>query len=517
MRRRAPLPPRWQTPLPPNVVDSWGPGVIAFAQDELRIPLDVWQQRVINRALAIVQGTRTISLPGRPVQRGARTPAHRIYLASAGRQNGKTALVRSLIGWALTAEAFPDWRMILGLAHDKTQARVPYEAVLSDLEPIKARWARTPLRLTRYLGIRSDMHGRHREYRTASRDARDAIRTYSVDLAVFDEIRTQRTYDTWNALEPTTRARLEALIFGISTAGDDRSVVLRDMWARGLQIIEGADPMGFGMTWYGAPEGADPEDPAAIKAANPAVAEGRVPIGPVAASIAALTATGYMQETLNLWTEGGDELLPPGTWRATEAEQPSAAVRVVFGVEAVPTWRRVSVAVAIVTDSGVWVGVAGELDSSRGSSAAIAPRELVRLLDRIAPKWKPVEIAFSQSVAAAPHVAAWAERQRKVTAVPLNIREIKAASQLWRSELVGRRLSHAPDPLLAQQAKAARPSGPVEGSDWYISVRESAGEVDAYRAAAWAAWAGIRPQERKRAPQIHVGGRRERPATPSEG
>lgn len=420
------------------------------------------------------------------------------------------------MGWALTAQYLPDWHLILGLAHDKGQARVPYEAVLADLEPLKARWPRTPLRLTRYLGIRSDMYGIHREYKTASRQARDAIRTYSVDLGVFDEIRTQRTYDTWNALEPTTRARPDALIFGISTAGDERSVVLRDWWARGIRIIEGAeDPQGFGMTWYADPDdGADPTSPAAIRAANPAVAEGRVPIGPVAASIATLTATGYLQETLNLWTEGGDELLPPGTWRATAADQPSTAAKVIFGVEAVPTWRRVTVAVAIVTDAGVWVGVAGELDSSRGSSAAIAPRELVRLIDRLAPKWRPSAIAFSAQVAAASHVAAWAEGQRKIEAVALSMRDVKAASQLWRSELVGRRLSHAPDPLLEQQAKAARPSGPVTGSDWYISVRESAGEVDAYRAAVWAAWAGIRPEERKRAPQIFIRGAQERPATP---
>lgn len=514
MRRKDPGPPRWQTPLPPNIVDSWGPTVTDYARAELGVELDVWQQRVLNRALAIAQDPRTISLPGRPVQRGVPHLAHRIYLASSGRQNGKTLTVRSLVGTALTAEHFPAWNLILGIAHDKGQARVPYEAVLTDLEPIKARFPRTPLALTRYLGIRSDMHGRHREYKTASRQARDAIRTYSVDLAVFDEIRTQRTYDTWNALEPTTRARPEALVFGISTAGDDRSVVLRDWWARGLRIIEGEDPAGFGMTWYGAADGVDLEDPRAIRAANPAVAEGRIPIGPVAASIHTLTPTGYMQETLNLWSEGGDELLPPGTWRATAAEQPAAGLRVIFGVEAVPTWRRVTVAVAIVTDSGVWVGVAGELDSSRGSSAAIAPRELLRLLDRLAPKWKPSEIAFSASVSAAPHVASWAEKQRRITAVPLNLREIKAASQLWRSELVGRRLTHAPDPLLDQQAKSARPSGPTSGAEWYISVRESAGEVDAYRAAAWAAWAGIRPQEKQKGRQIHIGAPRERPATP---
>lgn len=86
MRRRDPGPPRWQTPLPPNVVDSWGPAVADYAERELRIDLDIWQRRILNRALCIVQDPRTISLPGRPVQRGARHPGFRIYLASSGRQ-----------------------------------------------------------------------------------------------------------------------------------------------------------------------------------------------------------------------------------------------------------------------------------------------------------------------------------------------------------------------------------------------------------------------------------------------
>lgn len=500
-RRREPIPPRWQTPLPPNVVDSWGPDVADYAWRELRIDLDLWQRRALNRALAIAQTPRAMSFPGRRTDRGARHLAHRIYLASAGRQSGKTATVRSLVGWAMTADRFPDWRLILGLAHDRAQARVPYEAVLEDLRPIKERWPRTPLALTRYLGIRSDMYGRHREYKTASRQARDSIRTYSVDLGVFDEIRTQRTYDTWNALEPTTRARPEPLIFGISTAGDDRSVVLRDWWQRGIRIIEGEDPAGFGMTWYAAPDGADPYSTAAILAANPSVAEGRVPLAGVAASRYALTNTGYLQETLNLWTEGGDELLPPGLWKATEADQPAGGIRITFGAETTSTWRRVSVAVAIATDAGVWVGMAGELDSARGSSSAVAPREFVRLIDRLAAKWKPSAIAFSQATAAAPHIAAWAERQKRVKAEPMNTRQVRAASQLWRSELIARRLTHSADPLLAQQAKSARPTGPVDG-DWYISLRDSAGEVDGYRAAAWAAWSAIAPDAKPRVSQI---------------
>lgn len=486
--RRLPAP-RWQTPLPPGVVGSWGPDVAAYIASELHVRPDRWQRRALNRALAYDADYQLV---------------HRHYLTSTARQNGKTLGVRGLLGFALTGADGPDWTTLLGLAHDAAQARIPYRAVLADLAPIRRRFPRGGLHLTRYLGIRSDLYGRHREYTTGSKEARDAIRSMSVDLGVFDEVRTQRTYDTWAALEPTTRARPDPLIFAISTAGDDRSVLLRDWWERGRRIIDGVEPAdGFGMTWYAAGDDDDPQDPRAVLKANPAVAEGRVPLGPVLASYRSLSATAYRQETLNLWTEGGDEWLPPGTWADRVGPQPHESLRVILGAEATPTWRRVTITVAIATDAGAWVGVAGELDSSRTASASIAPDQLTRLMAEAAGRWHPAAIAYSAAAAAAPHLKAWAE-QARVPILELGPRQIRAASQLFRSELIGGRLTHSDDPLLAQQVRVARPSGPTEGADWYFSIRGSLGEVDALRAAAWAAWAAIAPQERTIAPQVFL-------------
>jgi hypothetical protein len=481
--------PRWQTPLPPGVVGSWGPDVEDFARTDLGIRFDRWQRRAVNRALAFGDDGRLV---------------HRHYLISAGRQNGKTGAVRSLLGWALTAAAMPEWSLLMGLAHDRAQARVPYTAVLADLEPIKRR-VRSRLALTRYLGIRSDMHGRHREYHTASREARDALRTYSVDLAVFDEIRTQRNFDTWAALEPTTRARPEPLVFAISSAGDDASVLLRQWWERGIRIIDGLEPAdGFGMTWYAADDELAPDDPRAIRQANPAVAEGRIRIGPVAGSIRSLPTRQYRAETLNLWSEGADEWLPPGTWPRAIAPQPRASIgRIILGAEAVPTWRRATVSVAIETDAGTWIGVAGDLDSSRTDSSSVSPADLRDLVERLARAWSPTAIAYSGAAAAAPHLRAVAERLR-IPVLELGPRQIRGASALLRSELIGGRLTHEDDRLLEAQVRVARPSAALEGGDWYLSIRDSLGEVDGLRAAAWAAWGVISPEARKAGHGIHV-------------
>lgn len=417
---------------------------------------------------------------------------------STGRQNGKTLLVRALISWALTARILPPWVMIAGLAHDRKQAQIPYRAVMADLAPIARRVGpigRGGLAITRYLGIRSAMYGRTREYHTWSREARDALRGETLDLAIFDEVRTQRDYDTWSALEPTTTARPDPLVLAISTAGDDRSVLLRDWFDRGVRIIEGAEPgAGFGMTWYAAPDDLDPRDPRAIRAANPSIAEGRLAIDAVIASSHSLTPAAYRSERLNLWTDAVDEWLPAGTWKLrTLTPAPAPAGRPVVGIDVTPNLRRLTVVVAYATDDGAWIGTAAEVDATR-ATGAVSPDQTRQALSAAVATWSPRAVAYSASGGVAREAEAFA-MAADLESLPLTPRHLRLASDLFRGELVAGRLRHDDDPLMAYQSRQARPSSPIEGGDWFLSTRESPGDIDAIRAAAWAVWALLAPPE----------------------
>jgi phage terminase large subunit-like protein len=494
---RTPPPPRWQTPLPADWAGSWGPDVELFARRVLNIRLDRWQRKAMNRAL---------------LYRADGTLCHRVYLISAARQQGKSAMVRALIGWALTARDMPDWQRILGLAHDRAQARIPYEAVMADLGPLAARYGRAErggLSITRYLGIRSRMHGRYREYHTGSREAADSVRSQTNDLGVFDEVRTQRDWRTWAALEPTTTARPDPLIWAISTAGDDRSVLLRSWWERGLRIIDGAEPMtDFGMTWYAAPENAAPDSRHAIVAANPAVAEGRIPLRAIMTAVGtsggADTAM-FRNERLNLWVDAVDEWLPPGVWVQRIGPQPERDGRVILAVETATSWRRASVVVAVPSDVGAWVGIAAErrAEDMMPAAPSLSPADLIAAVGEAAATWKPAGIAYVRTAAAAEHIERWCE-DNDVPSIPLGPGDMRKASELFRAELIGGRLTHPDDPLLAQQVRTVRPSGPMDSGSWYLSVKESRGDVDAVRAAAWAAWAAIAPPEADTPLQIFV-------------
>jgi hypothetical protein len=481
--------------MPADVAGSWGPDVTAYAADVMGVSLDRWQRRAVNRALAVRPDGHLV---------------HRIYLLSVGRQQGKSLLVRAILGWALTARGTPEgWTLYLGLAHDKTQARIPYEGVMADLAPVRDRVgpeSRGGLAITRYLGIRSAMYGQPRAYHVGSREAPDAIRSYSVDLGVFDEVRTQRDGRVWAALLPTTSARPDPLIFAISTAGDDRSILLREMFDRLRRIVDGAEPAeGFGGEWWAAPDDARPDDPRAWRASSPAYAEGRLSADAIRSELRSLGTVAFRQERLNLWSDAVDEWLPAGTWAATRRpEAPeSEGKRVVLGVDAAPTWRRATIAAAIVDGDRAYAGIVADLDAGLTVAETVPPAALVAALADQVARWRPAAVVYSSTWAGAPHVEAWC-KDHDVPTVALTAGGLRTASELGRSELVAGRLGHPDDPLLALQVRHARPSVPIEGGGWFLSWRESTGEIDAIRAYLWAAYGAIRPQEEPTAPQVFL-------------
>lgn len=493
-RRRPPLPvPAWQTPMPPTAVDSWGPDVEAWARRQLGLVFDRWQRDAIDRALAV-------DVDGRLV--------HRVYLVSTGRQNGKSAIVRAVVGWALTSLHGPSWQTIIGVAYDKRQARRPYDAVRVDLEPMARQLGPSlagGLDLTRYFGIRSGVGGRPRLYDIASKDAPRALRGESLDLGVFDEVREQRTYELWAALEPTTRARPEPLILATSSAGDDRSVLLRFLFDRGRRIIEGIEPAaGFGMTWYAPAEDVDPTDPAGWTLANPSIVDGRLDPARIAEALANSTPEVFRMESLNLWAETAiDASLPPGAWQAIELVDavtvPTPAP--VLAVDMTPRRGHASIAVAgPAADGRTVVGLAAEVAPAPDEEAVTMPqlREAVRV--QVA-AWRPSEVVYDARASAAPAVAEVCD-ELDLPGRAVQAGELRAACDRWYGAVVGRELVHPVDPLLTAQLGAARRD--LTGDGWRYSRRRSDGDIDAVIACVLAVWGRLRPIERPAVPQVFV-------------
>ena len=384
---------------------------------------------------------------------------------------------------------------------------------MADLVPVAQRVgpeSRGGLAITRYLGIRSAMFGRPRSYHVGS--GRPPTPSGPIRWTWGCSMRsgpsgTGGSGPPCYRPPPPVRTRR---FFAISTAGDDRSVLLRDMYDRLRRVVDGVEaPEGFGGEWWAAPDDARADDPRAWRLSSPAYAEGRLSADAIRSELRSLSAVQFRQERLNLWSDAADEWLPSGTWAATrrpDAPDP-AGRRVVLGLDAAPSWRRASITAAIVDGDSCYAGLVANLDAGLTIAETIAPATLVDALAAEVRRWRPAAVVYSSVWAGAPHVETWC-KDHDVPTVALTTTGLRQACELGRSELVAGRLGHPDDALLAAQVRQARPSGPIELGAWFLSWRESVGEIDAIRAYLWAAFGAIRPQEAPhRPPGVPVAGR----------
>jgi hypothetical protein len=235
--------------------------VIHFARYVLLHPLDPWQEEAVIRAGEL--------LPDGSVR-------FAIILILVSRQNGKTELLVVLALYWLFVEAIA---MVLGTSTKLDYAKESWRKAVQLARSIPALRAEIPARG----GIRK-ANGEQELTRAPSGDVDDLDacrykiaasneeggRSLSIGRLILDELRQHHTYDAWDAMEATTSAVDDSQIFAISNMGSDRSIVLNDKRADALAAIEAQDTdTDICLLEWSAPEGADPEDLAALAMANP--------------------------------------------------------------------------------------------------------------------------------------------------------------------------------------------------------------------------------------------------------
>lgn len=248
----------WTPPLRDLTPDtSYGFEVIDFA-DEIGHPLLPWQE------FAVIHGGELLR-DGRP--------RFRIVLLLVARQNGKTELPVVLSVYWQFRKRIP---LILGTSTKLSYAKESWlKAVnlvrrtpsLYDLHAPGRKWFRATngeVESWSYAGDR---------YLIAASNS-EGGRSLTIDRGVADELRQHRTYEAWDAFEPACSPP-DAQIWGLSNAGDHRSVVLNDLQDSAREYIEtGEGDRRMGLLEWSSPDDADPEDVQALLQANPRVGHG---------------------------------------------------------------------------------------------------------------------------------------------------------------------------------------------------------------------------------------------------
>ena len=220
---------------------SHGFAVIWFAFNVLGIDLYPWQRALLIRALELnVDGTYRF----------------RKIFVLVGRQNGKTTLLTVLTLWWLFNDAarFPDDLhprdfLILGTAQNLDLAEEAWDAALKrcDVTPEEddaylvvadlAAESRKPVKTNGKKSLRL-RNGAKYEPRAASRMGG---RGKSAARVLMDEMREQQTWDVWGSVSKTKNAIFNSQLWGISSAGDSKSIVLRTLRDGAIRTVREFD------------------------------------------------------------------------------------------------------------------------------------------------------------------------------------------------------------------------------------------------------------------------------------
>lgn len=475
--------PRYETPDPSGVRGTYGHRAIAWAKRELGITLGPWQSHVIRKALRYDKNGDLI---------------HREVLVSTGRQNGKSIIVRVIIGWLLDEgrclPPFRDWRLLLAAAHDAKQARIIYDGIYTDLTGIPrlveaskgGRFGRTA-KLTELFGIRvGDL-----AFDVVTSQP-GSVRGKSAGYIAWDEMLTQRDYSMSKALRPAQSAVRSPQVIFTSTAGEPDSVVLRDLFDKLVGQATGVkepERHFYGAWWQS-------DDPNAgldwneIRKANPALGDGRLSRDFIKGEYSGPPVI-WRQERLNHWIDTSTQsAVNPASWAACRAATPLLGHEgpIALGVDVHPGWERATIVAAGVRagshlDARIAVEVVADL---RGTpDRPVTAAQVIGAIHDFPELGRAVNISydFSSGIASA--------LRRDATETDLPYDELKpgmiVSACMDVSEMISAGRLAVDDPLIdAQIAGVAKRAVGQDGA-FRFGRAASSGPIDAVMAMAFAA------------------------------
>lgn len=232
----------------------------------------------------------------------------RACVVSIPRQSGKSLLGAILGLWGVALRT----GQVLSLASTETQARIIYDRVLHTITgnpELKAMFKKT----TERRGIVSADGLSRYDIRPAKESALQGLR---VDTVLADELHLWKK-GMWTAVVQGTAASQqdngdEGIIIGITTAGDATSETLIDLYKQGERAVNGDKSLErFGFFVWEAPENCA-IDADAILASNPAVECGRIPLDRVLGDLATIPEHEARRYRLNQFISGVSESWLPG-------------------------------------------------------------------------------------------------------------------------------------------------------------------------------------------------------------
>jgi phage terminase large subunit-like protein len=383
-----------------------------------------------------------------------------------GRQNGKS-LLAAIIGVYGMLMHQKSGASVISLASSIDQARIIYNRVLFVIQSNQFLSKRFKKASESRGIVTADGTGRY-DVKPAKEGALQGI---PISLCLFDELHLAKK-GMWSAAVLGTAQREDGIVIGITTAGDQNSETLLDLYKTGQSAASGDRELErFGFFCWEAPQHAKVEDPDALKAANPSISAGRLSLDNVLSDLKTIPEHEARRYRLNQFISGtASSWIPSDTFRKAGDKLSIPQEGGVFAVDISKNWEHATIAFA---------NQVGEEHHTELVRTFVQPNEtqlfnaLVELHHRYAPRAIALDDRGLTNLG----------KRLKMAGFPvwqLWTKEISAACSVVYSMFANGEAKHNNDPLLIVQSP--RGIAKYSGESWYISRKESLGEIDALMA-----------------------------------
>lgn len=428
---------------------------VAWKSPELPdgLQLDEWQEWLIRHLLERYP-------EGHP---NAGELRYRQAVVSMGRQNGKSLLAAILGVYGMLMHQ-KSGASVISLASSIDQARIIYNRVLFVIQSNTFLSKRFKKASESRGIVTADGTGRY-DVKPAKEGALQGI---PISLCLFDELHLAKK-GMWSAAVLGTAQRQDGIVIGITTAGDQNSETLLDLYKTGQSAASGDRSLErFGYFCWEAPQHAKVDDPDALRAANPSIAAGRLSLDNVLSDLKTIPEHEARRYRLNQFISGtAASWIPSDTFRKAGDRLNIPQTGGVFAVDISKNWEHATIAFA---------NQVGEEHHTELVRTFVNPNEthLFNALVELHHKYAPRAIALDDR--ALPGLG----KRLKLAGFPvwqLWTKEISAACSVVYSMFANGEAKHNNDPLLIVQSP--RGIAKYSGETWLISRKESLGEIDA--------------------------------------
>ena len=400
---------------------------------------------------------------------------YRAVVCSIPRQSGKS-LIGSILGlWGVAMRN----GQTLSLASNVEQAMVIYSRVLATImsnDELKAMFKKT----TERRGIVSADGLSRYDVRPAKESSLQGLR---VDTVLADELHIWKK-GMWTAVVQGTAASPDGIIIGITTAGDSSSETLIDLYKQGDRSANG-DPAleRFGFFCWEAPEGSA-VDAEAILASNPAVECGRLPLDRIMTDLATIPEHEARRYRLNQFISGSSESwLPAPVFYACQAQGIADIIGCVLAVDITAKLDHATVSAAKKVGDKVQTELVASLVNPTEGKIYDLLVDLYRRTKAIAIVVDGGRMPNLQKRLKQNTYPLWSLWSKEVAA---------AASTSFALFQQGHIEWNGSDQLLIAQV----PRGVVRysGENWFLSRRDSFGDIDAVTSTLMAVYVSVQHQ-----------------------